>query len=116
MSSEEVRYVKCFDSRIKLFKTIPESAKEIAVVYNIDVKPGSLFYDTKEKMFISKRKTGSGFTNEYIYKKGPCLTIFYKEGGSQNIKTRYILKYIEENDDETLHDMSIREKAKVIFK
>ena len=116
MSSEEVRYVKCFDSNIKLINTIPESACEIAVLYDIDIKPGTLFYDTKEQKLLTKQKKGRGFTNEYIYVNSPRVTIFYKDGGSQNIKINYILKYIKETDEEKLHDMSKRKTAKVVFK
>ena len=116
MSSEEVRYVKCFNSNITLINNIPDSAREIAVVYDIDIMPGTLFYDTKEQKLLTKRKTGRGFTNEYLYKNGPSVTVCYKEGGSQNIKSRYILEYIKNTDEETLHDMSKRKMAKVVFK
>ena len=102
--AEQVMYkrIKCVGGSIKLMSHFPNTAREIAVVYNIDVKPGTLFYDTKQEMLICKRKIDRGSADEYYYLKSPRVTIYYKDGGSQSIKISYILKYIKKNDDETL--------------
>ena len=117
MSSEEeiqVTYTKVYGKKRPMLTGIPDTAKEIAVVYNVDIKPGTLFYDTKEQKLFKKSMSTS--CKGYAYVNQPNVNIFYKDGGSQEIKTRYILKYIKETDEETLHDMSKRKTAKVVFK